>query len=158
MADVALTLPTDTPHIAFESRQYELFGQPISQGIRRRRMGIGAVVVIVWAGLMLLILVGICGLPLINQYIGLIYVAPPAGALVLAFRVDETGRMAANTFYDWLLSRLPGRRRIIRNPLSAHPHRQRQVVRMIVVAEIRHAPPGQDRAGRRKTKSRGERA
>lgn len=155
---MALTLPTDTAHIAFESRQYELFGQPISQGIRRRRMGIGAVVVVVWAGLMLLILVGICGLPLINQYIGLIYVAPPAGALVLAYRVDETGRMAVNSFYDWLRSRLPGRRRIIRNPLSAHPHRQRQVVRMIVVAKIRHAPQGSDGTAQRKTTSRGKRA
>lgn len=155
---MALTLPTDTAHIAFESRQYELFGQPISQGIRRRRMGIGAVVVIVWAGLMLLILVGICGLPLINQYIGLIYVAPPAGALVLAYRVDETGRMAANTSYDWLLSRLPGRRRIIRNPLAAQPDRQRQVVRINVVAEIRHAPARRDEKDRRATQSRGERA
>jgi hypothetical protein len=107
-----LTLPTDTRHLAPETRQYELFGKPLGDGWPRRKLTIGLAV---WGGWIVFLL--LLGMPLTWRISWPVYLFPPSVLFVLSTRVDDSGRMALMGWYDALLARLPSRRQVIRNPL-----------------------------------------
>lgn len=107
-----LQLPTDTPHLQLETRQYELFNRPLGQGVSRRKMGIGVVVCMVWFTLMLLV-----GLSPVSRFGPMAWIVPPFAFVYVGTKADDNGRMTLLLWYDALLSRLPSRRQLIRNPL-----------------------------------------
>jgi hypothetical protein len=105
-------LPTDTMYLRFETRQYELFNRPLGQGIVRRKLAVGAVAAALWSATLLLI-----GVDPISTTGPMLYIAPVAGLVVAGTRTDDSGRMRLIGWYDWFLSRMPARRRVIGNPL-----------------------------------------
>lgn len=79
-------LRTYTKHYELETRQYELFGVDLGEGIRRRGLLIGAAIVAAWMGLFW----GI-GVPLRpGTFIG--WVLPPALLAYYAIQPDASGR------------------------------------------------------------------
>jgi hypothetical protein len=118
-------LPTDTQHLQLETRQYELFNRPLGQGIVRRRLYVGVVVCAVWCGLLLLV-----GVSPMWRLGPALYIVPPFAAVYLGTRAGEDGRMVAMRWYDAVLSRAPGRRRRVRNPLLGSASREPAVLRV----------------------------
>lgn len=107
-----MQLPTDTAHLRPQTRQYELFGKPLGQGIERRKIWVGAGFALAWWGFLLL--VGLSPLDLLGP---LAWIVPVAVVTILGTRTGEDGRMALMRGYDWLLSRRRSRHRVLRNPL-----------------------------------------
>lgn len=106
-----LRLPTDTRHLRPITRQYEIFGRRLGQGIERRRIWVGAGFALPWWALL-----GLVGVAPWDQFGPILWIVPVAVVAVLGTRVDESGRMALMVAYDWLLSRRRSRRQILRNP------------------------------------------
>ncbi|MCK2239983.1 MULTISPECIES: hypothetical protein [unclassified Crossiella] len=119
---MALSLPTDTAHLNYQSRQYELFDRPIVKGIDRRKMFITIIVALAW-----FIPLALLGVSPLWRFGPTLYLAPVAAVVILGTRVDDSGRMAMIGWYDRILCRLPSRRSVIDNPVldySQHvPHR-----------------------------------
>ena len=107
-----LRLPTDTQHLQVETRQYELFNRPLGQGISRRKMGVAVVVCVVWFTLMLLV-----GLSPVSRFGPMVYIVPPFVFVYVGTKSGDDGRMTLLLWYDAFLSRLPSRRKLVRNPL-----------------------------------------
>lgn len=120
-----LQLPTDTQHLQLETRQYELFNRPLGQGVSRRKMGVAVVVCIVWFTLMLLI-----GVNPMTRFGPMAWIVPPFAFVYVGTKAGEDGRMTLLVWYDALLSRLPSRRKLIRNPLLALGGYRAEPIRM----------------------------
>lgn len=127
-----LHLPTDTAHTRLQTRQYELFNRPIGQGVPRRTLAIAAVVGAVWIAVMLL-----AGVSPLSRFGPMLWIVPPFLVVYFGTRADDTGRMTLLLWYDALLSRLPSRRAIIRNPLMDFGGYQPEVITIRVYAELR---------------------
>lgn len=138
-----MQLPTDTQHLRFETRQYELFHRPLGQGVSRRKLAIGASAAGVWVPLLL-----VCGLDPLTELGPLLYVGPIAGFVVLGTRLDDTGLMHIIAWLDAVRARMPRRQRLIGNPLlHPGPSSAPQVLRFAVHVELlphreRPAPGG----------------
>ena len=129
-----MRLPTDTAALRPVTKQYELFGRRIGNGIVRRQLVLGLLVTAGWV-LFLVVL----GVPFLTKFSPVLYVAPPFGGTYFATRTDPTGRMTYLSWYDALLARRPSRRRPVVNPAlpvaaAALAHRRRARIR--VEAEI----------------------
>lgn len=133
-----LQLPTDTPHLQLETRQYELFNRPLGQGIPRRTIGIGIAVCTVWFALLLLMRVG-----LTSRFGPTLYIVPPFILIYLGTKTGDDGRMNLLLWYDALLARLPRRRRIIRNPLMGLGTYTPAPFRISVMTELHPRRPGE---------------
>ncbi|TDQ00599.1 hypothetical protein [Labedaea rhizosphaerae] len=133
---MAMQLPTDTQHLRFETRQYELFHRPLGQGVARNKLAVGAAATGMWAPVLFL-----CGLSPLTELGPLLYVGPVAGFVVLGTRLDDTGLMHLIGWLDALRVRAPRRRRVIDNPLlRMATDRPAQVLSVAVHAEL--VPPG----------------
>lgn len=126
-----LTLPTDTTHLRFETRQYELFNRPLGQGIARRKIGIATAAGVVWVLVML-----IFGVNPLTRFGPTLYLVPPFLFVYFGTRTDESGRMNLLVWYDALLARLPGRRRVLGNPLMQLGEYTPEVVTFAVETEL----------------------
>lgn len=80
------TLRTFTAHYELESRQYELFGVDLGEGVRRRALLVGAVAVVVWVGLL-----AVLGAPLRPSTFAF-WVTPPLVITHYATQPDRSGR------------------------------------------------------------------
>lgn len=130
-----LRLPTDTQHISLRTRQYELFGRSLGQGVERQSLLIAAIAVIVWWTLLIII-----GVPLLTRFSPLVYLVPPAAFVINSTRRDDTGRIVLVRWWDWLLSKRPSRRRTITNPLLELNRPAPLVLRITVASELVHGP------------------
>lgn len=65
-----------------------------------------------WFALMLL-----AGLNPVSRFGPMAYIVPPFAFVYVGTKAGDDGRMALLLWYDALLSRLPSRRKLIRNPL-----------------------------------------
>lgn len=128
-----MRLPTDTQHIRLRTRQFELFNRSLGQGIERRTMLIAAVTAGVWW-----LVLFIVGMPVLTRFSPLVYLVPPAFVVINGTRQDESGRMVLMGWYDWLRSRQPGRRRVLRNPLLDLDAYSPAVLRLRVTTELHH--------------------
>jgi hypothetical protein len=133
-----MQLPTDTPHLHLQTRQYEIFNRPLGQGIPRRNIGIGIAVCAVWFALMLLLQVSLA-----SRFGPTLYIAPPFILIYLGTKTGEDGRMNLLLWYDALLARLPRRRRIIRNPLLVLGNYTPEPIRLSVTTELHPRRPGE---------------
>jgi hypothetical protein len=90
MAEFRFPLPSDTAHVRIESRQYRIFKLDLGEGVPRRKLAVGAVIIAPYW----LILGVIFGLsPLAGQGKGgIAYIAPAALLVFLALKPDEGGR------------------------------------------------------------------
>jgi len=129
-----MRLPTDTQHMRLRTRQFELFNRSLGQGIERRTMLIAAVAAGVWW-----LVLFIVGMPVLTRFSPLVYLVPPAFVVINGTRQDESGRMVLMGWYDWLLSRRPARRRVIRNPLLSLDSSPTPL-RLSVTTELLHQP------------------
>lgn len=120
-----MRLPTDTPHLRLPTRQYELFGKPMGQGIQRRKIWVSTAFAAVWWSLLLLV-----GITPLDRLGPMVWLVPVGVVTVLGARTGEDGRMALMRAYDWMLARLPRRRRVVRNPLIATVHRSPTPIRI----------------------------
>ena len=132
-----MQLPTDTQHVRLETRQYELFNRPLGQGISRRKLAIGTVTTIVWSSLMLIV-----GLDPISRFGPVLYIVPIFLFTWKGTQKDESGRMQILQWYDWLLARMPSRRKVITNPLISLGDYQPQIIDITVTAELHPRQPG----------------
>lgn len=132
-----LQLPTDTQHVRLETRQYELFNRPLGQGIARRKMAIGIATAVVWWSILLL-----CGLSPLWRFGPMIYIVPVFLFVWRGTQKDESGRMQLLQWYDWLLSRLPSRRKIITNPLISLGDYKPEIIRIEATTELHPRTPG----------------
>ncbi|MEO6086793.1 MAG: hypothetical protein ABIQ18_27130 [Umezawaea sp.] len=128
-----MRLPTDTQHIRLRTRQFELFNRSLGQGIERRTMLIAAVAAGVWW-----LVLFIVGMPVLTRFSPLVYLVPPAFVVINGTRQDDSGRMVLMGWYDWLLSRRPARRRVIRNPLLNLESYSPTILRLSVTTELLH--------------------
>ncbi|GLZ28147.1 hypothetical protein Lesp02_03370 [Lentzea sp. NBRC 105346] len=135
-----LRLPTDTQHINLRTRQFELWGRSLGQGIERQTLFIAGVAVVVWWLVLLVI-----GMPLLTRYSPLVYLVPPAAFVINGTRRDDTGRMVLVGWWDWVLARHPARRRRIGNPLLELAGRAPAPTRITVTTEL--APSPMDEGG-----------
>lgn len=126
-----LQLPTDTQHVRLETRQYELFNRPLGQGIARRKMAIGIVTAVAWWSILLL-----CGLSPFWRFGPMIYIVPVFLFVWRGTQKDESGRMQLLQWYDWLLSRLPSRRKVITNPLITLGGYKPEIIRIEATTEL----------------------
>ncbi|MCO1575580.1 hypothetical protein M8C13_07385 [Crossiella sp. SN42] len=133
-----LTLPTDTEHANYATRQYELFNKPIAKGIDRTKMTIFAVSAGIWFPL-----VALLGVSPFWRLGPSIYLIPVAAFVILGTRTDNSGRMAMVEWYDRIRYRLPGRRRIVTDPLVSADAHSRVAIELVLAAEIAHTLPGQ---------------
>ncbi|CRK59295.1 hypothetical protein [Alloactinosynnema sp. L-07] len=147
-------LPTDTSYLRLETRQYELFGRPLGQGIARRKLAAGGVFAILWS--LALLVIGVDPLTRLGP---MLYIGPIAGFVVLGTRTDDSGRMRLVAWYDRVLARTPGRSRVLGNPLLDIGRVRAAVIAMDVMAELhpdrltQPAVPLLSRAGRRLLRS-----
>jgi hypothetical protein len=144
---MGLTLPTDTQHLRIETRQYELMGRPLGQGINRRTMAIWAGTATVWFALL-----AVCGVSPFWRFGPPLYLVPVSLAVLAGTRVDDSGRMQLMRWWDWILARSRPRRRLISNPLMSVAASDRQPFRVHVIAEVR---PGQTGAAAAQRPRRG---
>jgi hypothetical protein len=148
-------LPTDTPHLHLETRQYELFNRPLGQGIPRRKLYLGAITFVAWALLLLLFAVN----PL-SRLGPFLYVVPPFALVFFGTKLGDDGRMNLMRWYDLLLARTPRRRHRIGNPLQPADKNGARPIRIDgCVTEIHPGPDSPTRRalfGRRAT-NRGRR-
>jgi hypothetical protein len=100
MDEFRFPLPSDTAHVRIESRQYRIFKLDLGEGVPRRKLAVGAVIILPYW----LILGVIFGLsPLAGQGKGgIAYIAPAALLVFLALTPDEGGRAS----YVLLLDRI----------------------------------------------------
>lgn len=126
-----MQLPTDTTHLNFETRQYELFNRPLGQGISRRKMAVGIVACAVWWAAMLL-----CRISLLTRFGPAAYIVPPFVVIFFGTRIGDDGRMHGLLWYDALLARFPHRRRLIRNPLLSINGYEPAVLPIAVTTEL----------------------
>ena len=133
---VPMELPTDTQHIRLETRQYELFNRPLGQGISRRTMAIVCLIAVIWSAVM-----AAAGVNPLSAYGPSVYLFPIFLASWKATAVDETGRMTLLSWYDWLLARMPHRRRPITNPLLRIPDGSGGPFAVSITTEL-HPRPG----------------
>ncbi|WP_436501812.1 hypothetical protein [Actinokineospora sp. HUAS TT18] len=124
-------LPTDTSYLRLETRQYELFGRPLGQGIARRKLAAGAVFAILWA--LTLLAIGVDPLTRLGP---MLYIGPIAGFVVLGTRTDDSGRMRLIAWYDRVLARTPGRNRALGNPLLDIGPTRSAAIALHVMAEL----------------------
>lgn len=127
-----MSLPTDTTLVRIETRQYELFGRPLGQGVNRRKLAFGIATAVTWSAILLL-----AGLSPLTRFGPMLFIAPPVGLVVIGTRLDHLGRMQCLTWYDWLLARRPSRRLTITNPLLPPP-----AARMLTVHAVCELRPG----------------
>lgn len=143
-------LPTDTAFLRFETRQYELFNRPLGQGIARRKLAVGTAVAVMWSAALLLV-----GVDPISKAGPMLYIAPVAGFVIAGTRSDDSGRMRLIGWYDWVLSRMPTRRRVVGNPLLGARDPKPVPIGLEVTVEVHPVRLGEpltpllSRAGRR---------
>jgi hypothetical protein len=130
---MGLQLPTDTQHVSLETRQYELFGRPLGQGISRRTLLLALISGAIWFGLL-----AVLGVDPFMRFGAPLYLVPPSLFVINAGRVDDSGRMALMRGWDWLLATRAQRRQVIRNPLMsvARAAEIRQPFRVQVTTEV----------------------
>jgi len=142
-----MTLPTDTVHLRLETRQYELFNRPLGQGISRRKLGIGAMVGVLWLVVMLIAMV--------NPLSGVgpaLYIVPPFAVVHVGTRLDDSGRMRMLLWYDAALARMPQRRVVLRNPLMDTAHHTPRVLRIAVTTEVHPTQPARTSSRSQRTR------
>lgn len=88
-------LPTDTVHVQIESRQYELFGVDLGEGIPRIALKVGLVFFLPW-----LLLCRALGIGLLNGGL-LLWLLPPLLFTVAALSRDAGGRLRLVSWGDW---------------------------------------------------------
>ncbi|HEX5495851.1 MAG TPA: hypothetical protein VFX70_14870 [Mycobacteriales bacterium] len=79
-------LRTFTKHYQLESRQYELFGIDLGEGVRRRALLVGVAAVLVWVGL--LFAAGVA----LHPSTFLVWVAPPLVVTYYGTQSEASGR------------------------------------------------------------------
>lgn len=80
-------LPVDTRHVTIESRQHELFGRDLGEGVARWKLVLGLVLYAPW-----IFLCGpVLGVPVLGWQTG-IYLAPPAMLIAIGCRLDRGDR------------------------------------------------------------------
>lgn len=132
-------LPTDTPLVNLESRQYRLFKLDLGEGIPRKVLAVGAWVFPPW-------LLGcyLVGVPVLKGV--LIYLLPPVLLLLRATSRDAGGRLRLRAWGDrlWWVIR---RHRPIVNGGTA-PARARQPISTPITFMVLDGPE-QDRPSRK---------
>lgn len=97
-------LPTDTAHVAIESRQYRLFRFDLGEGVVRAKMLVGALIVGSWFTVL-----GILGVSFLDH--SPFYLVPSVLLSWAAVRTDDGGRPAYALWLDrgrfWLRRRRP---------------------------------------------------
>ena len=90
MAEYRFPLPTDTAAVRIESRQYKLLKMDLGEGVPRRKLGVGALIVLpYWAALAAVFhLSPLAG----GGKGGAVFIAPAALLVFLALRPDAGGR------------------------------------------------------------------
>jgi hypothetical protein len=109
---MALQLPTDTQHLALDTRQYELFNRPLGQGISRRRIYLAALVCLLWW-----VPLAVLGVNPLTRLGPTLFLVPPFVVVYFGTRTGDDGRLALMRWYDAVLAITPARRRVIHNPL-----------------------------------------
>lgn len=92
-----LELDTLTRHLRLETRQYELLGKDLGDGVRRVAMLLGAATFAGWALLLLLL-----GVP-VSPKLGFVYLLPPALITFRGLTADDSGRRLVVTGWLWRL-------------------------------------------------------
>jgi hypothetical protein len=90
MSEFRFPLPTDTVHVRIESRQYKLFKMDLGEGVPRRKLGVGALIVLPYWVLLAAVfhLSPLAG----GGKGGAVFIAPAAMLVFLALRPDAGGR------------------------------------------------------------------
>ena len=90
MSEYRFPLPTDTVHVRIESRQYKLFKMDLGEGVPRRKLGVGALIVLPYWLLLATVfhLSPLAG----GGKGGAVFIAPAALLVFLALRPDAGGR------------------------------------------------------------------
>jgi len=132
-----MELPTDTQFIRLETRQYEIFNRPLGQGISRRKMAVFSVIAVTWSAV-----IAVIGVNPLSGYGPTVYLFPIAVVSWKATAADESGRMSVLVWYDWLLARVPHRRRLITNPVMGIPDRARAPFAVTITTELHPCPAG----------------
>lgn len=109
---MGLHLPTDTQHLALETRQYEIFDKSLGQGIPRRRIYLSALACALWWLPLAMLAVN----PL-TKLGPTVYLLPPFVFVFFGTRLGDDGRMRLMRWYDAILAWAPARHRMIGNPL-----------------------------------------
>ena len=109
-------LPTDTVHIRIEARQYKLFNIDLGEGIVRRKIGVGAAIVVPYW----LILAKVLGLSLLwhQGQGGFIYFFPAGIMVYLALKADVGGRAQYVVWLDKARFLIRRNRPMIASPIS----------------------------------------
>lgn len=132
-----MLLPTDTQALRPITKQHELFGRRLGQGIPRRNGAVGVVVVAVWV-----LLMWVLGVPFWTEFGPALFIGPPFALVHFSTRSDKSGRQAYIRWYDTIAARMPGRHEIIANPATpAVALKARGPERIYVVAELIQQPP-----------------
>jgi len=90
VSEYRFPLPTDTVHVRIESRQYKLFKMDLGEGVPRRKLGVGALIVLPYWVLLATVfhLSPLAG----GGKGGAVFIAPAALLVFLALRPDAGGR------------------------------------------------------------------
>jgi len=111
-------LPTDTAHVKIESRQYEILGRDLGEGIAREKLLLGAIIVGGWVGLAVLV-----GVPFLSAIGPEVYIAPPLLGTWWALRTDDGGRPTYAAWLDRFRYLLRRHRPIVPSPAVRPVHR-----------------------------------
>ena len=90
MAEFRFPLPTDTVHVRIESRQYKLLKMDLGEGVPRRKLAVGAIIVLPY-WILLATVFGVSPLDGGGRG-GVLYIAPAALLVFAALRPDQGGR------------------------------------------------------------------
>jgi hypothetical protein len=72
-----------------ESRQHEILGLDLGEGIRRRLLGLGALAFAVWVPIAAILMFGVFRLPFSADLVT-VFLAPPIALLMIGFQEDQT--------------------------------------------------------------------